>query len=172
MFGLPARLNGDVDVIRVLSQPDEFGAKPHFGEPALSEQRQCGANELVLFPLQHERIRHLAFKEPDIEGGDKFVAGAIAKVKDRRLKAARGIFGESLLFETEIGEHFQSRRVDRRGALILDRLGLGFQEQHRNAFAHQSERHDGADRPGADDDHALVAAGHDGHTLAISNIEG
>ena len=75
-------------------------------------------------------------------------------------------------FEAEIGKHFQRRRMDRRGALILDRLRLRLDEQHRDAFAHQSERHDGADRSGADDNHALFIVGHDSiYTLAISNVE-
>ena len=126
-----------------------------------------------MLPLQHERIRHFAFEEPDVECGDKLAAPAVAKLKNRRLKAARRIVGESLLFETEIGEHFERRRMDRCGALILDRLGFRLDEQHRNAFAHQSERHDGADRSGADDDYALLVWSHDRiHTLAISNVDG
>ena len=84
-------------MIRVLGQADELGGKPHVGEFALGEQRHDGANELVLLPLQHERIRHLAVKQANIEGGDQFAGGAIAKLKQRRLESARGILGEGLL---------------------------------------------------------------------------
>ena len=126
-----------------------------------------------MLPLQHERIRHLAVKQADIEGSDQFAGGALAKLEQRRLESARGILGEGLLLEAEIGKHFQSRRMDRRGTLILDRLRLRLDQQHRDAFAHQSERHDGADRSGADDNHALLTVGHDSiHTLAISNVDG
>jgi hypothetical protein len=63
--------------------------------------------------------------------------------------------------------------VDRRSALIFDRLGLRFEEQHRNVFAHQRQRHDGADRSGACHDHAFFVAVHaQVHTLAISNVDG
>jgi hypothetical protein len=78
-------------------------------------------------------------------------------MKHRRLKAAGGILGESLFFETEISQHFQRRGMDRRGALILDRPGLGFQQQYRDALAQQRQRQDNADRSGPDHDHAIFA---------------
>jgi hypothetical protein len=160
-------------MIRVLGQADEFGGKPQLGKPARREQRHDGADELVLLPLQHERIRHFAVEQADVEGSDQFAGGAIAELEQRRLESARRTLGEGLLFETEIGQHFQRRRMDGCGTLILDRLGLRFDEQHWDALAQQSERHDGAYRSGADDNHALLIVGHDSiHTLDMSNVDG
>ena len=156
----------------MLGQCGKHGGKPHFCQFALGEHRQHSANELVLLPLQHERIRHFAFEQANVESGDQFAGGAIAKLKQRRLESARGIRGEGLRFEAKIGKHFQRRRMNRRGALILDRLRLRLDEQYRNAFADQGERGDSAHRSGADDNHALFIVGHDSiYTLAISNVE-
>ena len=62
--------------------------------------------------------------------------------------------------------------MDRRGTLILDRLRLRLDQQHRDAFAHQSERHDRADRSGADDNHALLTVGHDPNSQGSAAMGG
>ena len=69
--------------------------------PARLDVRQRGAHQLVLLPLQHERVGHLALEQADVEHRDQLAGGAVAEMEQRRRHAAARILGEGLPLEPQ-----------------------------------------------------------------------
>ena len=101
--------------------------------PVALSARLRRPHQLVLLPLHHERVRHFALEQIEVEHGDELAAHAVAEVEDRRLQSAAGVVREGFVLEPELGQHFDGRRVNGGGALILRRLRLAFQQRDRNA---------------------------------------
>ena len=148
--------HGDVDVVGALHEARHLGGEADLGDPAPLDTRLRRPHQLVLLPLHHERVRHFALEQIEVEHGDELAAHAVAEVEDRRLQSAAGVVRKGFVLEPELGQHFDGRRVNGGGALILGRLGLALQQRDRNALLDQCERRHRAHRPGADHDHAIV----------------
>jgi hypothetical protein len=136
----------------------------------ITESFSSSAHQLVLLPLHHERIRHLALEQAQVEHGDEPARDAVAEVEDRRDQAAACVVGKGFVGEAQFGQHLHRRRMDGGGALILRRLGVGLDQRDRNALLDQRERGHRPDGAGTDHDHSVVLPHH--HTFEISNIEG
>ena len=142
----------DVDAVRGLHQPGDVVRKPHVeiaGVGVLGGNRR---RELVLLILQHERKLDLVLQEIEIELRDHRVAWPIVETIGAGPEAER----QDFLKHAEFVEHFEARRVDRRGALILDRCRLGLEHSDGNAGSVERQSAHHTHRPRADNDNARV----------------
>ncbi len=129
--------------------------------------RPCRPHQLVLLPLHHERVGHLALEQADVEYSNQLAGDAVAKMKERSGHSAARILGEGFVLEPELDQHFHGRRMNRGSALILGRLGLGFDERDRDAFSDQGERRHRSHRTGSDHDHPIILPHHPLQTIAL-----
>jgi len=63
---------------------------------------------------------------------------------------------QDFLEHAKLIEHLEARRMNGRGALVLDRSGLGFEHRDGNAAPVQRQRAHHADRTRADNDDAGI----------------
>ena len=124
--------------------------------PLALDVRPGRAHQLVLLPLHHERVGHLALEQVDVEHGDELAGDAVAEMEQGRDQSAAGVVGEDFVREAELGQHLDGGRMDGGGALILGRLGLAFQQGDRNALLDQCQRRHRPDGTGADHNHPII----------------
>ena len=70
-------------------------------------------------------------------------------MKQRRRHTARSVLGKHFLFQAKRDQHFDGRRMDRGGTLILGGIRQLLDQRDGNTFFHQRQRHHRADRPAA-----------------------
>ena len=128
--------------------------EPHVEVAGVAVFRRDRGGELVLLVLQHERKPEFVPQPIEIEFGHHLAGDAIMEPIRGRHEPERKYFSG----HAEVVEHVQSRGMQRRGALVLDRGGFLFQHGDGDAAPVERERADHPDGTGPDDDHSVVRA--------------
>ena len=153
-LGAGRRCDLDVDAVRGLRQPGDVVREAHVEIAGIGVFGGDRRGELVLLVLQHERKPDFVAQQIEIELRDHRARRPVMEAIGVRFQPER----QDFLEHAELVEHFQRRRMDGRGALVLDRRRLDLEHGDGDAAPVERERAHHADRPRADHDDARACS--------------